>query len=976
MNHHTFSGTSTLPGNPQLYCFDLNTSAACIPKAGSPISNYPVKLGDDGIANPLIKRQIATSRDASSIVLNGKLYFPYSDCDVYPPNAPDPYTGCSTNVSSGGGIMCWDLTADKYCTGGGLNARGQIRLHTHNLGETGQADWFIAGNVYATTYDIKYYAPQNELYTLANDGSIACYSLNLGAPCPGQPYATPITNHPGYRIEGNIEIVNNKIYAVMGPAPHEIGCIDLISKTQCTNFTTIRDVSVELFGNDFNSNTALVNINNNLCVFLSGSPPSPDVTGIYCYDELLDTWIPHFPLTHSATLFPAVFHLHDQEYPGRLYIPVTNSTKIYCFDTTTESECPGWIGGVNAANSDGSLYSIHYTLNCLWATSDSGHVYPINPIDGSVCNPLYQAASGTGFTTLDASTYFCSTPHSQVNWDKLIFNDGSTTPSPSILTAHVWDLSQCTIGGPSGISCSGSPIKSQNLLLNSGHGMDISDISFVAHPALAVTIDFTYSDVPTPTPTFYFQLNQTNQPEMCLKTQLVFSGAICSSPITLTCGNSNIIYASDPNSTNNNSQSCLNVETYFGKDPTADFCFVDLTGKSVFKVTNPNAGLAPPGTIFTGDLSFFGKGNGSGTTGGGGAGNGGGIVEILPGGQVNVQLNQAALRQTIENIGNSTPLIITSLTAAGVATVLTTSIVTSTANIGNIFGVFLGFLAARRKKYWGIVSDEATGAVIPFASITLTKKELDSKGQVRTIVISQTVTDLEGRYRLNTDQRDNFFLEVRASGYEIYYKFLKMDNPLSSLEDIVYDVQLKKTDARTRNSIVSFLGYQKKNLFALLKTITLISSIIGFLVTMYLEINSPSILNLIFIALYVLMFTITLYPLVYEVTLSRSYVLERQYKTRIRGAVVRIYDDKQQLGLSITNGKGEVRFDLNPGTYGILANKKGYEMTNEKGEQGRQKLMKAHIKAEGYLDKNIEMIKQTGEETPSTGILENPFSEK
>jgi len=98
--------------------------------------------------------------------------------------------------------------------------------------------------------------------------------------------------------------------------------------------------------------------------------------------------------------------------------------------------------------------------------------------------------------------------------------------------------------------------------------------------------------------------------------------------------------------------------------------------------------------------------------------------------------------------------------------------------------------------------------------------------------------------------------------------------------------------------------------------------------------------------------------------------MDVDFNSPIPGAVVRIYDTKQQIALSLTNTKGEARFDLPAGEYSILASKRGYIMVVEQGKQ----LIKATLKTEGYLDRNI-LLKRI-EEAPAqaTGSLDNPFA--
>ena len=139
--------------------------------------------------------------------------------------------------------------------------------------------------------------------------------------------------------------------------------------------------------------------------------------------------------------------------------------------------------------------------------------------------------------------------------------------------------------------------------------------------------------------------------------------------------------------------------------------------------------------------------------------------------------------------------------------------------------------------------------------------------------------------------------------------------------------------------------------------------------TVYTQINFPNNTNLILILVYVIIFIVSFYPFIYNRIQKKGRVVDVDTNTSIGGAVVRIYNTKQQIALVLTNMKGEARFDLPASEYSILASKRGYAMVAPEGQQ----LIKATLKKEGYLDKDILMKRI--EEAPSqdSGLLENPF---
>lgn len=953
-NHHWLVDRTMLDPIKTMFCFDLEINDTCVSE--NPNIVYPVVMGQDGILD--VDDEYVSSKTSFAVnaeIVNDKMYIPMTDV-----NYNDGFDG-------GHGFLCWDLLLDDYCSDSAFKT-GFIALDNNAYNAWG---W---GNI----GDIEYNSDMQELYSANvsnNNGymQLLCFSTATNAPCVGQPYllGTIQAYDQGWSIT-KYHQSKGRIYVSGGANSsafdRDIQCLIASDKSICPDFPP---EGVQILPNKSNQSVFINQNNDQMCAFLYSDGAITDQTPprIYCYNDQTETFYDYLPAMATSHLANDMYHDFEGPYPdGRIYYMAKwDDTVIACYDVNTGDECEGWEGGkVANAPFDDKIYTFREAFGCMWGASDSGRVFTFDE-DGEPCNPLITLTEGNVAVTMDGNDMFCDTVPDDISWNKVKVLDSGTSPSPALLNTRVYDSTQCTTDENNIVTCTGSPLKSGNLLLNSGHELDISDISYSDHRSLTAILEFQYPSVPSPAPGFYIELNPTNKAQMCAETKLVFSGALCANPITTVCETTNISYINDPVSNNNGGQYCLNVETYFGKDPNSALCFVAATPEQrIFTVFNPNATVAPGGTpVDFNPEDTYNRGPGSYSFGNGFFGFFQNIIETT--------IPQLITRETVtnafESVNTQTPLAVTAVTAVTTATVVATSVLAAGSGVGQIFGIFLGFFVPKKRKYWGVIYDDFTNKPVAFASITLSYKEIGTDNETKTTVIAQAVSDLEGRYRLNTDKRDNFYLEVKASGYVPYTKFITMANPLNSAEDIVYDIPLKRLDARS-NMFKNLFSYGKKSLINFARTILLIASIVGFMFTIYAQINFPDTLNIILLGLYIVIFIISFYPSIYNRIKKKGKVLDVDFNSPIPGAVVRIYDSKQQLALSLTNTKGEARFDLPSGEYSILASKRGYIMVVSEGQQ----LIKAVLKTEGYLDRNI-LLKRIEEapSQPSTG-LDNPFA--
>jgi hypothetical protein len=248
-------------------------------------------------------------------------------------------------------------------------------------------------------------------------------------------------------------------------------------------------------------------------------------------------------------------------------------------------------------------------------------------------------------------------------------------------------------------------------------------------------------------------------------------------------------------------------------------------------------------------------------------------------------------------------------------------------------GIILGIILPRRKKYWGIVFDVNDSKVIPFVIVELR----DSTGNL----IDRTVTDLEGRYGLNSNLAGLYSLSVKAAGYQMYSREIT----LSKNEEIIEDVPLVKDNSTQLTAIKQFLYYRKNELFTFTRRIYSFLVILGFIFTVYATIVSPILFNYILLGVYVIMLGLQL------IRLARG----RKVRTRVLDeagmpvdrTTVRVYSANKLEDIALSNIYGRIRFRSSKGVKDIYAQRVGY--TNYHGKHS--------VIANGNLNKDIQLRK-------------------
>ncbi len=276
-----------------------------------------------------------------------------------------------------------------------------------------------------------------------------------------------------------------------------------------------------------------------------------------------------------------------------------------------------------------------------------------------------------------------------------------------------------------------------------------------------------------------------------------------------------------------------------------------------------------------------------------------------------------------------------------------------------VIGYFWAGLLPHERKFWGVVSESQSEKPVPFASVRLLQK-----GKL----ISQTVADVDGRYRLAVpNQMNGLYLEVKASGYKNYQKRMNLVDILANSNEITIDIAIQKL-VESQNLIRRLYIF----LTPKIKNFLLVSLLLGqILITPFhfiITINNPIITNILGSIASLVSLYWNFKVLQNRRKVGAGKIISLYTNDPVKSAVVEVYDNHKKLASSLSNPEGVVRFDIDPGSYFVGVVYKDDEKT-EKTE-----FLPIKITYKGYLNADI-YVKLDVEQKELKSNLPNPFAQ-
>ena len=289
-----------------------------------------------------------------------------------------------------------------------------------------------------------------------------------------------------------------------------------------------------------------------------------------------------------------------------------------------------------------------------------------------------------------------------------------------------------------------------------------------------------------------------------------------------------------------------------------------------------------------------------------------------------------------------------------------------TRDVFEVIALFFFGMLPKERKYWGVVFDEISGKPIAFIPVRIFKYEGEKPK-----LLASTVTDTDGRYRLQVSTRDKietrYAIEISASGYEPFMQDIAEYLVIGNYE-LINDVPLKRAKS-TANPIVRWFYYNRTRIYNWLFIFIYVEYIALLLLTIVFFINGPIFINYfgtITIGVSVIWNT---YVVRHRIAPQIGKVIDSDGKQPLQSSLVTIYQNKGQSVAAITNEAGIVRVNMPAGMYKALASAQGYMMLSADA----QGMAVIKVGRDGYIDRDILMKKAAGAEVPKDASLLNPF---
>lgn len=265
--------------------------------------------------------------------------------------------------------------------------------------------------------------------------------------------------------------------------------------------------------------------------------------------------------------------------------------------------------------------------------------------------------------------------------------------------------------------------------------------------------------------------------------------------------------------------------------------------------------------------------------------------------------------------------------------------------------LFVAFVIPPQKKDWGMVYDKSTKKPVSFATVRLFMQQDSNQ-----VYVAQTITDLDGRYRLQVGKAEtDMNVDVLADTYQPEKLALSKNSPEIVAKEIKVDVPLQKQSTldELKSSWDRMLNEFKRRAYTPTIIFLYVFVIIGVIHSLYGLIAWPSPTAVISGSFYVGALIWNTYNLKQRFRSKLVVITDVETMQPISGANLKMYKDGLSVLSLISNAEGVVKIDLDPGKYQLEVMKSGYEMLSD----GKQKLIDAYLNPDGTIDTKLVMRK-------------------
>lgn len=299
--------------------------------------------------------------------------------------------------------------------------------------------------------------------------------------------------------------------------------------------------------------------------------------------------------------------------------------------------------------------------------------------------------------------------------------------------------------------------------------------------------------------------------------------------------------------------------------------------------------------------------------------------------------------------------------ASIVSAIIGTIVLSQGRSFSEIVFLFVGYAIPRQRKFWGLVYDSKTGKPVALASIRLQRVSADGTKEF----IAETVSDLDGRYRLNINKPGaKYFIEVSSPEYKS--NMVEIPSGTEDLnKEITRDIELNKEEKEKVLNLGEKWDKFRSKIYLPTIIYMYIFVIAGILFSIYgIVAFFPSPTSMIFIVIYICSFIWNTRVVRERLKINVGKVIDSETKKPLESVMVKIFDLENKSTIAYSDQRGQVQFTLPPGSYKAQFIKDNY--------QSDTSLLPVKLNDKGLLDKNV-VLKRTGDSIQSDSSLLNPF---
>jgi hypothetical protein len=279
--------------------------------------------------------------------------------------------------------------------------------------------------------------------------------------------------------------------------------------------------------------------------------------------------------------------------------------------------------------------------------------------------------------------------------------------------------------------------------------------------------------------------------------------------------------------------------------------------------------------------------------------------------------------------------------------------------------LFVAFAIPKQRRHWGRVHDAVTGKDLAFVTVRLYDKLTDK-------FLSQTITDLDGQYRLHIpDRTRQYRVEALADGYKVFNLDIAANSAETLDKELIVNIPLTPSESTHQATLKVFWEKFRSRIYPFTLVYMYFFNIAGILMAVYGMVANPSPTDYISFILYFCAFIWNNSVMFDRLKLGVGKFYEADSKHPVTGVQVNIFDQNKQILSVNTLSQSFTKFDLPAGTYKAEISKPGFKLS-----QAETNLTEIKIRDDGYLAQNVYLQKTS--EAPQTSTLTsqiaNPFA--